>query len=530
MGITDAHEVFTSLKITIVVMSKTLPSITYNPTHLPSLEDRWERLMGRDASYESLLHEAGNEAAVLPWVLTKHAIRSHASMVLHWVNDLKAIIQMGCLRKRAEGVIFMRWSSQWTWKQTLRVFASLPFLQQFLMGFIKEMTDQFTRKWTPNGVCVLCLKWAAPSAFDPDEILRHGKACVFGGEGRANEIWRDIQLVSSSTSLDVVKCKGQLQDYGRKNRYGVAIFGRRWGKTFSIGCGLQVFKMASGWVLEEIDNGDSAWWERFRDHISGNQTIDGVRYQVVDRTLQPGGEVLWFRWPLDSYNKRVLESRPNVRNRIDILWACWNLMRLEVVWARPGEVAEFACCSLCALITITDALFIRHPYSALRKENLDGWVSIPPAHLKGCRWADGRQRVGASAWYSLDASAFSLLKSRRAGGVQPSGGSDGDNNNDEDTRISEDGRCIHPDIPIPLRTADFQRYSNRAGPTLWLVKRIKEVLLWREGWKYTATFISAYAAISLPSHDLAIDGDTYIYSGSLKFLFGSRISRAYKTS
>ncbi|KAF9513949.1 hypothetical protein BS47DRAFT_1392844 [Hydnum rufescens UP504] len=36
--------------------------------HLPSLEDRWERLMGRDASYESLLHEAGNEAAVLPWV------------------------------------------------------------------------------------------------------------------------------------------------------------------------------------------------------------------------------------------------------------------------------------------------------------------------------------------------------------------------------------------------------------------------------------------------------------------------------
>ncbi|KAF9509342.1 hypothetical protein BS47DRAFT_160274 [Hydnum rufescens UP504] len=54
-----------------------------------------------------------------------------------------------------------------------------------------------------------------------------------------------------------------------------------------------------------------------------------------------------------------------------------------------------------------------------------------------------------------------------------------------------------PPLLLQLRTADPRRYSSRAGPTLWLVKRIKEVLLWREGWKYTATFISAYAAICL---------------------------------
>ncbi|KAF9513950.1 hypothetical protein BS47DRAFT_1362042 [Hydnum rufescens UP504] len=222
------------------------------------------------------------------------------------------------------------------------------------------------RKWTPNGVCVLCLKWAAPSAFDPDEILRHGKACVFGGEGRANEIWRDIQLVSSSTSLDVVKVEdgygcspmqGSIAGLWKeesvwgghfREEVGKDIFHwlvknprywkpRRCSRWFdgwmtadvrhnwaNIGSnllandikhtldnsGLQVFKMASGWVLEEIDNGDSAWWERFRDHISGNQTIDGVRYQVVDRILQPGGPWRQCFGEKIPFPRRISKKKP----------------------------------------------------------------------------------------------------------------------------------------------------------------------------------------------------------------------------
>ncbi|KAF9506877.1 hypothetical protein BS47DRAFT_1352363 [Hydnum rufescens UP504] len=96
-------------------------------------------------------------------------------------------------------------------------------------------------------------------------------------------------------------------------------------------------------------------------------------------------------------------------------------------------------------------------------------------------------------------------------------------------------------LALQLTTANFRRFSSRAGPILWVVERVEEVLLWRKGWKYTATFISAYAAIWLPtttysclaecnrlvcnaflvphpSYHLAIYGDTYIYSGSLSVL------------
>jgi len=192
--------------------------------------------------------------------------------------------------------------------------------------------------------------------------------------------------------------------------------------------GVNIFKMGpSGWTLEDIDKADSPWFECFRDHLSGNQTTDDVRCEVVDRILTPGGpwrrcfgetipfasyipesknpigipcpgspeyptllvsfiprrsvgrvrmfevgysrsfhfsgEALWFRWPFDSYNKQVLESRGNVQLNISVIWACSNLMGLRVIWARPGEVTENGYCSLCALVTITDTLFVRHPYT-----------------------------------------------------------------------------------------------------------------------------------------------------------------------
>ncbi|KAF9513140.1 hypothetical protein BS47DRAFT_1344682, partial [Hydnum rufescens UP504] len=69
-----------------------------------------------------------------------------------------------------------------------------------IMGFTKEITDQFTRKWAPDGLCVLCLKRPAPMAFNPSEILRHANACT---------VWLFAYLLMFSHGDSAVQ--GQLQ-------------------------------------------------------------------------------------------------------------------------------------------------------------------------------------------------------------------------------------------------------------------------------------------------------------------------------
>ncbi|KAF9513941.1 hypothetical protein BS47DRAFT_1392837 [Hydnum rufescens UP504] len=59
-----------------------------------TFEERWDTLMARDPTYQSLLHESGDEKAVLPWVLTKDVITSSISPLTPWIRDLKAILQM----------------------------------------------------------------------------------------------------------------------------------------------------------------------------------------------------------------------------------------------------------------------------------------------------------------------------------------------------------------------------------------------------------------------------------------------------
>jgi hypothetical protein len=47
---------------------------------------------------------------------------------------------------------------------------------------------------------------------------------------------------------------------------------------------------------------------------------------------------------------------------INIHWACNNLDALEVIVAQKGDVVDVDCCTLCTLIVIEDALFVKYPY------------------------------------------------------------------------------------------------------------------------------------------------------------------------
>lgn len=45
--------------------------------HLSSFEERWNILMTRDLSYETLLHEPGTDHAIIPWVSEHNFPESH---------------------------------------------------------------------------------------------------------------------------------------------------------------------------------------------------------------------------------------------------------------------------------------------------------------------------------------------------------------------------------------------------------------------------------------------------------------------
>jgi hypothetical protein len=77
------------------------------------------------------------------------------------------------------------------------------------------------------------------------------------------------------------------------------------------------------------------------------------------------GEAVWFRWPLNSCNRTILESHRKMEGSegsITFFWACSNLEGLDVVVGRKGDVVQMDCATICGVITITDSLFVLDPY------------------------------------------------------------------------------------------------------------------------------------------------------------------------
>ncbi|KAG5220939.1 integral peroxisomal membrane peroxin-domain-containing protein [Salix suchowensis] len=47
-------------------------------------------------------------------------------------------------------------------------------------------------------------------------------------------------------------------------------------------------------------------------------------------------------------------------------------------------------------------------------------------------------------------------------------------------------------LSIPITTVNFRRFVARVGAVFWLQDRVEEIVMWRKGWKYTATWVAAY--------------------------------------
>jgi hypothetical protein len=47
-------------------------------------------------------------------------------------------------------------------------------------------------------------------------------------------------------------------------------------------------------------------------------------------------------------------------------------------------------------------------------------------------------------------------------------------------------------LSVPITTVNFRRFISKIGAVFWLQDRIEEILLWRKGWKFTATWMAIY--------------------------------------
>ncbi|KAF9493500.1 hypothetical protein BDN71DRAFT_1088545 [Pleurotus eryngii] len=52
-------------------------------------------------------------------------------------------------------------------------------------------------------------------------------------------------------------------------------------------------------------------------------------------------------------------------------------------------------------------------------------------------------------------------------------------------------------LSIPITTVNFRRFVARVGAVFWLQDRVEEIVMWRKGWKYTATWVAAYAFLCI---------------------------------
>ncbi|KAL4260081.1 Peroxin domain-containing protein [Pleurotus pulmonarius] len=52
-------------------------------------------------------------------------------------------------------------------------------------------------------------------------------------------------------------------------------------------------------------------------------------------------------------------------------------------------------------------------------------------------------------------------------------------------------------LSIPITTVNFRRFVARVGAVFWLQDRVEEIVMWRKGWKYTATWMAAYAFLCI---------------------------------
>ncbi|KZV64763.1 hypothetical protein PENSPDRAFT_745287 [Peniophora sp. CONT] len=48
-------------------------------------------------------------------------------------------------------------------------------------------------------------------------------------------------------------------------------------------------------------------------------------------------------------------------------------------------------------------------------------------------------------------------------------------------------------LSVPITTTNFRRFISKVGPVFWLQDRIEEIIFWRKGTKFTATFMAIYA-------------------------------------
>ncbi|KAF7422967.1 hypothetical protein PC9H_011131 [Pleurotus ostreatus] len=52
-------------------------------------------------------------------------------------------------------------------------------------------------------------------------------------------------------------------------------------------------------------------------------------------------------------------------------------------------------------------------------------------------------------------------------------------------------------LSIPITTVNFRRFVARVGAVFWLQDRVEEIVMWRKGWKYTVTWMAAYAFLCI---------------------------------
>ncbi|KAH7341656.1 integral peroxisomal membrane peroxin-domain-containing protein [Rhizoctonia solani] len=52
-------------------------------------------------------------------------------------------------------------------------------------------------------------------------------------------------------------------------------------------------------------------------------------------------------------------------------------------------------------------------------------------------------------------------------------------------------------LSIQITTANFRRFVSRSGPVFWFQDRVEEIILWKRGWCYTASWGCAYVFLCL---------------------------------
>ncbi|CUA77932.1 hypothetical protein RSOLAG22IIIB_12909 [Rhizoctonia solani] len=52
-------------------------------------------------------------------------------------------------------------------------------------------------------------------------------------------------------------------------------------------------------------------------------------------------------------------------------------------------------------------------------------------------------------------------------------------------------------LSIQITTANFRRFVSRSGPVFWFQDRVEEIILWKRGWCYTASWGCAYAFLCI---------------------------------